>query len=103
MCLWFGNNRARTCDIMLVGHALYQLSYAPPVGRSSVIRGEGYYTKTVPDVNTKLVDFFSKSASPWDCWFFYRCDICHTAHSALWYSIPEERTAIHPLPERSCL
>ena len=24
-----GNNRARTCDIMLVRHALYQLSYAP--------------------------------------------------------------------------
>ncbi len=25
-----GNNRTRTCDIMLVRHALYQLSYAPP-------------------------------------------------------------------------
>ena len=24
-----GNNRARTCDIMLVRHALSQLSYAP--------------------------------------------------------------------------
>ena len=24
-----GNNRARTCDPMLVRHVLYQLSYAP--------------------------------------------------------------------------
>jgi hypothetical protein len=36
-CLWEaafygGNNRARTCDIMLVRHALSQLSYAPGIG-----------------------------------------------------------------------
>ena len=42
-----GNNRARTCDIMRVRHALYQLSYAP-VSLTSVSRGESYYTKTWP-------------------------------------------------------
>ena len=38
-----GNNRARTCDPLLVRQVLSQLSYAPP--RTRFVNGKGYYTK----------------------------------------------------------
>ncbi len=40
-----GNNRARTCDPMLVRHVLSQLSYAPNFGAASLSDGS-YYTRT---------------------------------------------------------
>ena len=45
-----GNNRARTCDPMLVRHVLSQLSYAPlrPSEWRSLISDGSYYTRRPP-------------------------------------------------------
>ncbi|SBV98998.1 conserved hypothetical protein [uncultured Eubacteriales bacterium] len=51
-----GNNRARTCDIMLVRHALYQLSYAP-LSAALSHAAKVIILKPRPDVNTKLPSF----------------------------------------------
>jgi hypothetical protein len=51
-----GNNRARTCDIMLVRHALYQLSYAP-LQTAVVVATKVIILNHRPVVNTKFVKF----------------------------------------------
>ena len=71
-----GNNRARTCDIMLVRHALSQLSYAPLLA-ALVSDGEGYYTNVFPICQYKKVKI---------CFFFLTWERTgrKTGDMALW-------------------
>ena len=50
--IYGGNNRARTCDPLLVRQMLSQLSYAPHSKQSSSANDKGYYTRITPAVST---------------------------------------------------
>ena len=56
-----GNNRARTCDPMLVRHVLSQLSYAPlPYRISAEHLSDGFYYTQMPPVCQGLFLLFFK-------------------------------------------
>ena len=56
-----GNNRARTCDPMLVRHVLSQLSYAPKLCREGLHLSDGfYYTHGSPFCQALFSVFFTE-------------------------------------------